>query len=204
LLYRQIIWWLYQCTAVPLCISTNGCYLSHSSAVKETMQHLLHYSRCSLSAWIDCLNFQNRLRLTHYSYFCLSLSFLVLYICTYIHTIIHKYSCWIFTLDFFIHMWIFFDPVSVILCAQGPTQNPAWRNVSMGSNISYRTDTRQSTKSVEVWFHAAMIPVIIYMTLYSLFIIQVLGQCLRGLQDECSNTAVTSSKFILLIHNIDI
>jgi len=101
-------------------------------------------------------------------------------------------------------MWIFFDPVSVILCAQGPTQNPASRNVSKGSNISYRTDTRQSTKSVEVWFCAAMIPVTIYMILYSLFILQVLGQCLRGLQDECSNIAVTSSNFNLLIHNTDI
>lgn len=94
-------------------------------------------------------------------------------------------------------MWIFFDSVSVILCAQGPTQNPVQRNVNMGSNISYQTDTRQNTKSVEVWFCAARIPVIIYMILYSLFILQVLGQCLRGLQDDCSNTAVTSSKFIL-------
>jgi hypothetical protein len=103
-------------------------------------------------------------------------------------------------------MCIFFDSVSVILCAQGPIQNLASRNVSMGLNISYQTDTRQSTKSVEMWFCAAMIPVIIYMymVLYSLFILQFLGQCLRGLQDECSNTAVTSSNCILLIHNNDI
>jgi hypothetical protein len=126
------------------------------------MQHILHYSRCSPSAWIDCLNFQNRLRLIHCSYFYLSLFFLVLYVRTCIHTIINEYPCWIFTLDFFIHMWIFFDPVSVILCTLGPTQNPAWRNVSMGSNISYRTDIRQSTKSVEVWFCAAMIPIIVF------------------------------------------
>jgi len=84
----------------------------------------------------------------------------------YIHTHIHKYSCRIFTFDFFIHMWIFFDPVSVIFSALGPTENPAWRNVSMGSNISYRTDTRQSTESVEVWFCAAMIPVIIFINIY--------------------------------------
>jgi len=85
LLYRQIIWWLYQCTAFPLCMSTNGCHLSHTSGAKQTMQQLLHYSRCSPSAWIDCLNFQNRLRLTYCSYFDLSLSLFLffMYVCTY-------------------------------------------------------------------------------------------------------------------------
>jgi len=71
--------------------------------------------------------------------------------------------------------------------------------------IKYIISNRHKTeyKSEEVWFSAAMIPIIIYMILYSLFILQVLGQCLRGLQDECSNTAVTSSNFILLIYNTD-
>jgi hypothetical protein len=67
----------------------------------------------------------------------LSLFLLVLYICMYIHTIILKYSCWTFTLEFLIHMWIFLDPMS-----------SAWRNVSMWSNISYRNDTRQT---IRVW-----------------------------------------------------
>ena len=83
ILVTQIIWWLYQCTAFPLYISTNGYYLSDLSAAIAKMQQLLHYSRCSPSAWIYCLNFQNRLRLTHCSYFYLPLFFLVLYACTY-------------------------------------------------------------------------------------------------------------------------
>jgi hypothetical protein len=130
LLNRQIIWWLYQCTPLPSSISTNCCYLSIRQKRQRQCSTYLHYSRRSLSAWI---------RLSPIAVLYLSLSLYLFF--TYVYTIIHKHSCSTFNLEFLIYMWNFFDLVS-----------SAQRNVSMESNISYQTDTRQATSTWKCGF----------------------------------------------------